>query len=61
MTSDRVPEVSVIVTAWNTARWIDDCLHSIYASSFDDIEIVLHDDGSSDGTGKLAAAWEQRD
>lgn len=61
MTADRVPRVAVVVTAWNTAPYIDACLDSICSSSLSDIEICLVDDGSTDGTTDRCEAWASRD
>lgn len=54
-------KVSVITTAWNTAPWIDYSIDSICSSTHTDIEVILVDDGSTDGTTDKAAAWAERD
>ena len=41
---------SVIVAAFNGEPYIGNCLHSIASQSVKDIEIIVVDDGSSDGT-----------
>jgi glycosyltransferase involved in cell wall biosynthesis len=42
-------KISVIVPAYNTAQYLRVCLDSICSSSFDDMEVIVVDDGSNDG------------
>lgn len=44
------PLISVVIPCYNRARLIPRALASVKAQNFDDIEIVLVDDGSSDDT-----------
>ena len=48
------PLISVIIPARNEARNIDACVRSILAASYPNIEIIVVDDRSTDGTGDLA-------
>ena len=49
------PRVSVVVCAHNAADTIDECLASLEALRYPDFEIVLVNDGSTDGTDAIAA------
>jgi glycosyltransferase involved in cell wall biosynthesis len=53
--SRRAPEVSVVVPLYNKASYILRCLESIRRQSFDNFEVIVVDDGSTDGSGSLAA------
>ena len=44
--------ISVIVPVYNTINFIDSCLTSIINQSYRNIEIIVVDDGSTDGAGK---------
>ncbi len=52
--SAAVPLVSVIVPARNEARNIEPCVRSILATSWPNIEVIVVDDHSGDGTGEIA-------
>jgi glycosyltransferase involved in cell wall biosynthesis len=50
------PAVSVVIPAFNRRRLLSETLASVRAQSFADYEVVLVDDGSTDGT----AGWVRR-
>jgi glycosyltransferase involved in cell wall biosynthesis len=50
------PTVSVIVAAYNERRHIEACLQSLLTQAYPSVEVIVVDDGSTDGTGKLAEA-----
>lgn len=47
------PRVSVIVPCYNHARYLPERLDSIYGQTFDDFEVILLDDASSDGSAAI--------
>jgi glycosyltransferase involved in cell wall biosynthesis len=55
-----VIEVSVIITAYNEVRHISRCLDSLLRQSFDNFEIIVVDDGSTDGTSELVKRYIQQ-
>ncbi|MCX5829716.1 MAG: glycosyltransferase [Deltaproteobacteria bacterium] len=52
-----VPFISVVVPAYNAELFIEDALNSIDQQSVSDYEIVVVDDGSTDGTYDRVKGW----
>lgn len=57
----RVPSVSVVVPVHNVALYLDDCIRSLCGQAHADIEIVLVDDGSTDGSSEICDQWASQD
>jgi glycosyltransferase involved in cell wall biosynthesis len=55
---NQSPLVSVIIPAYNSAEWIEECLDSVKKQSYQNIETILVDDGSEDNTSEKAAAFD---
>lgn len=48
----RAPKVSVVIPTWNRCDLLLECLASLDRQSFRDFEVVVVDDGSTDGTSE---------
>lgn len=48
-----MPKVSIIVPVFNCEAYIEECLRSVMGQSERDLEIIVVDDGSTDGTPAL--------
>ena len=55
------PKVSVIVAAYNVAKYLPKCLDSISAQTYTNLEIIVVDDGSTDVTSKICDIYEQKE
>lgn len=55
------PLVSIIVPAYNAKDYIGRCVDSILNQEYQNLEILLMDDGSSDGTDVLLDAYAKKD
>lgn len=53
--------IDVLIPAWNAGATLDASLASIAAQTFADIRVLIVDDGSTDATPDLLAAWTSRD
>ena len=49
--------ISVIVPVYNVSAYLGRCMRSLLAQTFQDREILLVDDGSTDGSGPLCDMW----
>src|SRR5690348_2825682 len=52
------PFFTVVVTTYNRERIVRRCVDSCLAQSFDDLEVVVVDDASTDGTVAALEAYE---
>lgn len=53
-------ELSIIVPVYNTAQYLPQCIESILKQSFKNWELILIDDGSTDGSAEICEEWAQR-
>lgn len=50
--------ISVIIVNWNGRRWLESCLPSLAQQTYEDVEIIVVDNGSTDDSVPwLAAQW----
>lgn len=56
-----MPLVSVIIPVYNTEKYLDRCINSVLAQTLSDIEVLLIDDGSTDGSGKKCDDYARKD
>lgn len=54
------PTVSVVITTYNQVRYIAATIASVLAQTYGDLEIILVDDGSTDGTEAALAPYRGR-
>lgn len=54
-------KVSVIVPVYNVETYIRRCIASLAGQTLTDIEVLLVDDGSTDGSGKICDEYVQKD
>ena len=53
--------ISVIVPVYNTETYLHACIESIVNQSFVDFDLILVDDGSTDGSGQVCDAEASKD
>lgn len=54
-------KLSVIVPVYNTCQVLGRCIDSVLGQGFADFEMLLIDDGSTDGSGALCDAYAEKD
>jgi hypothetical protein len=57
----NIPKVSVLIPVYNGERFLAECLDSVLAQDFADMEILIADDASTDGTREIIRRFAQRD
>ncbi len=53
--------ISVIVAVYNIEAYLDRCVRSIVEQTYHNLQIILVDDGATDGSGKLCDAYASKD
>ena len=59
-TSEEDPLISVIVPCYNVEAYLKECVDSLLAQTYRNIEIILVDDGATDNTGGIARDYAGR-
>ncbi|MFJ1788767.1 CDP-glycerol glycerophosphotransferase family protein [Streptomyces anulatus] len=57
----KPPLLSVVVPVHNVEAYLEDCLRSVADQTLEAIEVVMVDDGSTDGSARIAAEFAARD
>ncbi|MEJ5358231.1 MAG: glycosyltransferase [Desulfobacterales bacterium] len=60
MAQTRIPRVAVILPTFNRAWCLAEAVESVLSQTYRDFELIVVDDGSSDGTAELLARYEGR-
>lgn len=57
MTKRTIPAVSIIISMYNTEKYIGECLDSILAQTFQDFEVIVVDNCSTDNSAKIVESY----
>lgn len=55
------PLISVIVPVYRVEQYLDRCVSSILSQTYENLEVILVDDGSPDGSGAICDRWAETD
>lgn len=53
-----MPSVQILLSTWNGERWLPELLKSLEQQTFQDWQLLVRDDGSSDRTVSLLRGWQ---
>lgn len=53
--------VSIVVPVYNVEKYLNRCISSIVNQTYENIEIILVDDGSKDNSGEICDEWAEKD
>lgn len=55
------PKISVIVPVYKVENFLDRCVESIVGQTYENLEIILVDDGSPDNCPSMCDKWAEKD
>ena len=55
------PPVSIVIPVYNVSRYLPQCLESVLSQTYQNIEVLIVDDGSTDGSGSICDRFAERD
>lgn len=61
MTNNNLPDISIIVPIYNSAEFLKQCVGSLINQTFQNIEIILVNDGSPDNSEEICKEYEKND
>ena len=53
--------ISVIIPVFNVEPYLQQCVESVLSQTYRNLEVLLIDDGSTDGSAALCDQWTERD
>lgn len=54
-------KISIIIPVYNASRYLYECMKTVLNQTYSNIEVILVDDGSSDGSGELCDKFSTED
>lgn len=58
--TDNKPFFSVVIPVYNSEKYLNECLKSVFAQTCTDFELILVDDESQDNSGSICDEWKEK-
>jgi glycosyltransferase involved in cell wall biosynthesis len=55
-----MPKVSVIMPVYNSEKYISEAIHSVLDQTYQDFELIIVDDGSTDNTSSIVTSFQEK-
>lgn len=55
------PLISIVIPVYNVEEYLQQCLNSVSAQTYDNLEIILVDDGATDSSGKICDEYAENE
>ena len=59
--SKKKPLISVVIPVYNVESYLRRCLDTVLAQTYQNIEIIIVDDGSTDSSGRICREYASKD
>lgn len=59
-TASNNPLISVVIPVYNAEKYLDNCISSVMLQTYDNIEVILVNDGSTDRSEDICRDWSKR-
>lgn len=59
--NDKFPIISIIVPVYNVDHYLNKCVESLVLQTYQNIQIILVDDGSTDDSPRICDQWKKKD
>ncbi|MCI9663882.1 MAG: glycosyltransferase family 2 protein [Lachnospiraceae bacterium] len=59
--NSEAPLISVIIPVYNVEKYLEKCLDTVLSQTYTNIEVILVNDGSSDGSGAIIDSYACKD
>jgi glycosyltransferase involved in cell wall biosynthesis len=57
---EKHPKVSMVMPCWNKVKFIGHMLESVYNQTWDNIELIMVNDGATDGSREIIEHWKNK-
>ncbi|MGN0478597.1 MAG: glycosyltransferase, partial [Hominenteromicrobium sp.] len=58
---DKLPLISVIIPVYKVEAYLDKCISSVSVQTYENLDIILVDDGSPDNCPAMCDVWAEKD